>query len=245
MRKAIFLSVMIAVFPVIGSARPATNNTAVNSFVPAGYTKLTHDKSGYRSLFNAAGKAAHEKRYGYAVLLWERALLVYDGDSVCRENISTVKALTGADRFEVGIPVLVRIFLFFYFSFSRTVLFIIIVSGIIVFFVFINTGILLRRSGDFRFRIIAAVLLGIVIISAVSLSLRNSRAADSSRAVVVRKDTPFRQHRSGDSSILLKLPEGLEVSIASAEDDSLRISLPGGGQGWIPSAAAVRINPRR
>jgi len=209
------------------------------------YKTVLRRGGGYRTLFNAAGKAALQKEYGFAVLLWEQARIIYDGDAASLENIRTVKRKTGASRYEVGVPPLVRFFLFFYFAFSRATLYSMLTFGLVLLFILLNIVIVMRRTDALWFRIATAAIVGSIIVLGGTLAFRNRQVTDPARAVVIQNATPMRQHQAVDSPLLLKLPQGLEVSISSMKDESCRVSLPGGGQGWIPKASVIRINRSR
>lgn len=199
---------------------------------------------GYAALCGLAEEAAILGEYGWAVLFWQRALLLHDGDAALFRNIAIARARTGADRMESGVPALIRVILFFYFSFSRYELYGLIAVFVILFFVFLNVLVFLRRTSGWIFRGGVAALALILILLAVSLAVKHGQYNDPARGIILVQNAPFRQHRDSASTLLLQLPAALSVSILETRDDSLRISLPGGGQGWVPGNTVGTVIPR-
>lgn len=199
---------------------------------------------GYAALCSLAEEAAGLGEYGWAVLFWQRALLLHDGDAALFRNIAIARARTGADRMESGVPALIRVILFFYFSFSRYELYGLIAVLVVLFFVFLNVLVFLRRTSGRLFRGGAAALALILVLLAVSLAVKHGQYNDPTRGIILVQNTPFRQHQDSASTLLLQLPAALSVSILETRDDSLRISLPGGGQGWVPGNSVGTVVSR-
>lgn len=193
---------------------------------------------------DAAAAAVKAKKYGWAVLCYERARVIDDGVDGVNKNIDLIRKKTGAVKYQADSPFIIKLIFFMYFFLDR---FQSINIAFILLLLLINTFTILywkNKTGNGWIKLVLLVWTMLVFVLIAGYIFKDNNLKSPARAVTVTDRLSFYRTPSQDAEILLQLPEATALHYQFvSRDGRLRVALPGGGSGWVESDGICFINP--
>jgi hypothetical protein len=199
----------------------------------------------YGSLVRRGHEALQAGQKGTAALYYERARVLSDASPALRHNLKTLRAESGADRYDLEVHPLARLVFFMYYYCTRADLVSMMYFAALLLFLLIGfttfTG---KRIGRIT-NLISGAIIVFIVFCCIGYLYREHEVRSPDRAVVMAATPLYARADAGEQPLAL-LPETSLVRVVQkggGEGAKLcRVALPNGASGWLLCSEIAMIN---
>jgi tetratricopeptide (TPR) repeat protein len=244
-------SVLVSLLGAAGGAE-AQQHSEIFQRANEAYFRGSYDDAvqGYRTLiesgfedpdvaFNLATAYARQRRYGYAIRWFERALVLRPGDEGAEQGLAAARSALGRRRAEAQGEALVAmrppLGEALVGPFSETFLAWLVLALDVLFF-----GILLafrrvrREDARLALGIAAPIMCVLLVLASAGLAVRSGALEDGRPAVVLRENAPLHEGPDPRARHRGRAVEGERARILGRDGRWLHVRLASDREGWMP-----------
>ncbi len=188
--------------------------------------------------YNLGNAYFRNKKLGKAILHYEKALLLSPGDEDMRHNLQLARNKVNTDLTQLPDFILLE-----WWRKMSTLLPPNIYGGIAIGLWWFGFGALsfwlfgsTRKKRKWSFLIGIVLLILSALPSALAFS-RQTQQKNSKTAIIIKGNASFRSAPDDAGNEIMKLPEGLKISIEDQLGDYSKVRLPDGEDGWLDNEA--------